>query len=249
MIWITLFIIIIATSAYLAYRSMRNYQEIPHPDAGYSLFLIRNKEQFNQDILNKLHSLAQSSETFFSVERLYKGTQNALLIYGPKFILNTKLPLDLLELEDYLYGDSGSDDFSDMQKKISKDMSYAFSVEPKNNPKKHLSVKNGFLKLLEINPQQYFFWQVVCYPLKANSNPFQVTIRGMVADQDLHQRVELVKKMTTHIQEFTGLLSDNKNQTSSVVFDAFIKRALIPKEVSSFVLDSDEVLNLLSLPG
>lgn len=248
MIWIILFIIIVATSAFLAFRSMKNYQEIPHPKQGFSLFLVRNKDQFNLDVLNKLYFLAQTSDSFFSIERLFKGSQSALLIFGPKSILLTQPQLNLLELEDYLYNDMGEEPFSNLQKKTNKNDSYTIAIEPKNNPKKQLNVKNGFLKLLDLYPEQYFFWQVVCFPVKGNLNPFQVTVRAMVADSDLHQRVELVKKMTAHITEFTGLPSDNKNAPPSVLYDDFRNRSLIPKEVSAFVLDSEEVLNLLSLP-
>ncbi len=249
MIWVLLFVIIIAASAFLAFRSMRNYQEMPHPERGYSLFLIRNKNEFNLDLLNKLHYLFQSTDSFFSLERLFKGTQSALLIYGPKSTLVTVPQLNLLELEDYLDNELGEEPFSNLQKKINKNQSYTLTVEPKNNPKKHLNVKNGFLKLLELFPDQYFFWQLVCFPVKGEGSRFQVTVRAIVADSDLHRRVELVKKMTAHMTEFTGLSVDNKNQTPSALYDSFRNRTLIPKEVSAFVLDSQEVINLLSLPS
>lgn len=249
MIWVVIFILIIVSSAILAFRSMRNYQETPENSTRLSLFLIKNKDRFNLEALNKLYQQSLINHDFFSLERLFKGAQNALLLFGPRDLSLAFPELDLLELEDYLYDEAFESVGLSNDKKVSKNKSFPFAIEPPNNPKKTLSVKSGFLKLLDLSLEQYFFWQIVVEPIKKNNSPFfQATIRGIVADADLHQRVELAKKMTAHIGEYTGLLIDSKNPNVSTLFDSFKRRSFTPKEISNFVIDSKEIMDLLALP-
>lgn len=102
-LWVLLFILIVAISFVLALKSMADYQEIPaHAGEEYGLFLIKRPHELSGDILLSLHTELISAGLIISFERLIKGTQAALVIYGPKKILaNYKYTLDLLELEEY----------------------------------------------------------------------------------------------------------------------------------------------------
>lgn len=98
-LFIILFILIVAASAYLAYISMRDYYDLPEKIKNYSLFLIREPSALNVANLDKF--LAESSAPILSFERLFKGSRSALVIYGPKQVLAKFPDFKLLELEDY----------------------------------------------------------------------------------------------------------------------------------------------------
>lgn len=101
-LWLALIFLIIAVSFVLALRSMKDYQEIPQQSLRYGLFLIRRTENFNLSLVDNIRKLAEEDGLIVSIERLFKGKQSALTIFGPKKILEKfTLELSLLELEDY----------------------------------------------------------------------------------------------------------------------------------------------------
>lgn len=108
LLWLALLIIIITTAFLLAFFSMRDFKpslNIRKNDFG--LFLVRNKGQINMDFLNLVYDFLTRQDSIFSIERLVKGKESALVIFGSKaFLLPQVEKLGLLELEDYV--DSGS---------------------------------------------------------------------------------------------------------------------------------------------
>lgn len=103
-LWFILFLIIVIISFILAYQSMRDFQEKPFTVKGVenSLFLIRHPQNFTIDMLTAIHGLVLTEKHIISIERLVKGTRSALVIFGPKQLLQSlTLQLHLLELEEY----------------------------------------------------------------------------------------------------------------------------------------------------
>lgn len=102
-LWVLLFALVVAISFVLALKSMVDYQEIPaHAGEEYSLFLIKRPQELSVDLLSSLHHKLLAEGLIISFERLIKGSQAALVVYGPKTLLSQyKHTLDLLELEDY----------------------------------------------------------------------------------------------------------------------------------------------------
>lgn len=96
MIYVSLFFIIIGVSAYFAYLSMKDFYELPEGRV-YGLFLLRNPNALNLGNLNKLQSLG----IILSIERLYRGSKSALVLYAPKETIAKFPDLKPLELEDY----------------------------------------------------------------------------------------------------------------------------------------------------
>lgn len=99
-----LFIIIVLISLALAYFSMRDFEEGPEdfgPENG--LFLIRKPNPLDPWLLDYLYKIMRQEGVIVSLERLFKGSESALVLYGPKkAILSLSEFLDLLELEDYV---------------------------------------------------------------------------------------------------------------------------------------------------
>lgn len=105
-LWIVLFILIVPLSYALALKSMKEFVQTPEVDT--SLYLIRNKHKFSEALRLILHEL-QSSNLSIAFERLFKGKRSALVVFGPKKLLEKSVPiLDLLELEDYTNVDVNS---------------------------------------------------------------------------------------------------------------------------------------------
>lgn len=246
MLWLLGFIIILVISLIMALRSMKDFEQVPGGGVEYGLFLVRNKLALNLETLEKIRQYIEEAGAIISFEKLFKGTDNAVAIYGPKNLISDFPELNLLELEDYLKDIRQIEDESN-PKSISVNDAFAWMISPKNNPKKPQTIKPGFLKLISLNSEQNFFWQVVTMPLKGKPGSFQVTIRAIVVDKNPVTRVELAKMFDKDIAEYTGLIAQSRQQTTAEIFDAFKKRTLIPKEVSGFILSLEEVLGLTGI--
>ncbi|MBI4038940.1 hypothetical protein HY384_03200 [Candidatus Daviesbacteria bacterium] len=102
-LWLLLFLLIIAISFFLALGSMRDYPQNPDQSIDYSLFLIRQTNHFNQQNLELICQDASREKAIISLERLFKGGESASVVFGPKKILaDYEEKLGLLELEDYV---------------------------------------------------------------------------------------------------------------------------------------------------
>ncbi len=156
-LWLLLFLIVIGLSFFLAFRSMKDYQEIPQADSvDYGLFLVRQIKNFDAKLLDSIRQEVSAQGRVVSLERLFKGSQTALTIFGPKNILDKfQSGLDLLELEDY------TTEFSDSRVNV-------WEVGVKESSK---------LNLPQLEAEEQFFWQVI---LGKN----QVQIRAAVSSKD-----------------------------------------------------------------
>ncbi|EKD84968.1 MAG: hypothetical protein ACD_38C00123G0003, partial [uncultured bacterium] len=87
-LWLILFLLIIGISFILAFRSMKDYQEIPKASkVEYGLFLIRRTDSFDAGVLGSIGKFMLDNSLIISLERLFKGNKAALTIFGPKEIL------------------------------------------------------------------------------------------------------------------------------------------------------------------
>lgn len=246
MIWIIIFFIIILISSVLAYRSMRDYEEFPEDLSLNSLFFVGNPAGLTEATLQKMHSLLEAGKHFFALEKLMKGKEKAIVLYGPKEVIQNFPELSLVELEDYLTGGGNLGFDQNESKTVNVNQVLSWLVEPKNNLKKLLHVDKGLVNLV-LDDSQKVFIQVVLMPLeKGGQKVFQSTLRVMVADNDPIKRVELAKKVNQSFQEATGLIKREDAFPESKRFESFKQRSLIPKEVAEFYLTDQEILSLVS---
>lgn len=162
MIWLGLFLIILAASFILAYLSMKNYQEIP-PPLENGLYLIRNPAAITEALLDKLHEKLSASGLLVSLERLYKGEKKAWVIYGPVKILPRLTQLNLLELEDYT------------NVPVPGVNSFEMELRPELN-----------LPLPILSENEQFWLQIILQP--AGKKSFQTTFRALVLSKEQKQK-------------------------------------------------------------
>lgn len=151
--FIILFLIIIGISVYLAYSSMKDVFEFPENTS--SLFLIRNPGVFSGETLRDLRQKMQSGQ-IISLERLFKGSKSALVIYGSGRLLQEFHNLDLLELLDY--------------SQVKKAHSLAWEI------KKPISPAN-----FKLAPDEELWLQYVC---QTHSSDFSVHLRAVLISSD-----------------------------------------------------------------
>ncbi len=229
-LWIVLFILIIAISFVLAIRSMRDFQEIPSKDQDYGLFLIRKTFALEKNLLDSIHDDLGSSKQFLSFERLIKGDKSALCVYGPKnILLKYKIELDLLELLDY----------------TNVDLEYfsAWEEGPKN-PKQLTSeeIRNYFKKFPPLSSDEQFWWQLILFPKK--DGHFQTQIRAVVISADASKRESLT--FTLQNLEPNLLIKLPKAFSNAQLLDFYQKRSF-NKSSNNPQLSSREALALLSI--
>ncbi|MBI2600289.1 hypothetical protein HYW43_05220 [Candidatus Daviesbacteria bacterium] len=253
-LWILLFILVLAISFVLAVQSMKDYQEIPS-QAGeeYGIFLIRKPFQFSSDVLASLHRDCLNLGLIISFERLVKGAKSALVIYGPKKLLvNHQKMLDLLELEDYATN--------------AKDGISAWEVGLRGSKKPTTEdVKNYFKMFPSLSENEQFWWQLVLSPNKETVFPdgnketlfpdgnkdlpnttksFQAQIRAVLLSPDQDKRVNLAKMLQNLVPEKLTKLP--KAFSDAQIIDFYQKRSL-RRDKNNPLLTSEEVLQLLLL--
>lgn len=232
-LWIILFLLIVAISFVLAYRSMKDYSEIPKASkVEYGLFLIRQTENFTASALDSIGELMLEAGLIISIERLFKGTQAALTIYGPKIILDKFTPnLNLLELEDYA------------SRLESKDISI-WEVGLRDQ-KGYLGGPNIFQNLSQLGQEDQFFWQVVLGSRKEKGSiSFQTQIRAALFCKDPSRK----KVLTSSLQELKpGELTKIPKPFSTEQMMDFFKMRSLSKDSNGPILDSEGVLSLLKV--
>ena len=233
MLWVLLFLIIVGLSFVLAMWSMKDYQEIPQEaKTDYSLFLVRNTNNFNATFLDTLQTTAKSGQ-IISLERLFKGTQSALAIFGPKIILEQyTTQLNLLELEDYAQNLSSQD-------------LYIWEMGSKGFGKLDAAIDSVFKNLPALDNQDQFFWQVVLGVKKGKDIFFPTQIRAATYSSDQARRNTLV----TALQDvsFGGLVKVPTPFSQAQLLD-FYKLRSLSKDSKSPVLKSAEIVTLVKIP-
>lgn len=232
-LWIILFLLIVAISFVLAYRSMKDYQEIPrHSKTEYGLFLIRRPENFNKDFLDRLSKLLVKEGLIVSFERLFKGSQAALTIYGPKKVLDEFIgELNLLELEDYI----SNLDHNHLS-------IWEMGVTENTKPKA-LNIENIFADLARLGNEEQFFWQVVLSP-KQKGQLFASQIRAVVYSKDPQKRQELVPVLQNIA---SSELLKVPNPFTHEQMMSFFKSRSLAKDSRGPLLEADQVHRLLKV--
>lgn len=233
-LWIALFLLVLAISFVLAVQSMKDYQEIPSQTGEeYGVFLIRKPVFFTHDILTKLHQDCLDSGLVISFERLVKGAKSALVVYGPKRLLGSHTnTLDLLELEDYVFQTSPGD-ISAWE--VGMKVAGQTSAE---------DVKNYFKKFPPLSEGEQFWWQLVLAPEKSVSDKksFQAQIRAVLLSPDQIKRTNLAQTLQNLVPE--KLIKLPKAFSDAQIIDFYQKRSL-RKDGKNPLLESKEILQLL----
>lgn len=225
-IWVILFVLIIAISFVLAYRSMVDYQEIPQKkEENYGLYLVRASHELTNNLLDSIRTNLLSHVGVISLERLFKGKKSALCIFGPKNILEDLTEkLQLLELEDYTTGIT--DENIDIWEVGIKDRS-----RMQENPD---SIFKDCPKLYE---KDQFFWQVVL-------GDKGVQIRAAIFSENIGQR-----------RIFTGWFEDSLSRgfvkiprpySTDQMLNFFRSRSL-GRDTKILSLCSIEIMHLLKI--
>ena len=221
--------LIVVVSFISAYLSMKDFQDFPEEKLGYSLFLIRNLSFFNKAFLDHLREKTLNHATLISFERLFKGKKTALVVYGPKTLLEQYADeLALLELEDY-------------HDKLSKKDLFCWEVTPMRGKREDIFA--SFLKVYLKDDEQILL-QFVLEPLKIGKN-FQVTGRVGVVAEDSSRRADIAKEVDNLLLTKASFRKKKTGRKTIQVYDAFKKRALVPKEVSKSDLSSQEITEIM----
>ncbi len=180
-IWIILFVVVFFVSFVLTYRSMGDFKEKPSNLASdYSLYLIKNRDSFNEAILHQLHQYNREKKRVFSIERLFKGNQSALVLYISREVIGKIAnAVDILELEDY--------SFKSAEAKVA----ISWEIGLKNSHQSFPGLSHP-LTPPRLNPDQEFWWQILLEPLDTDSSLFHVEIRAVLLGSDNNQIKEIL---------------------------------------------------------
>lgn len=147
---------------------MKDFTEIPQKSKlEYSLFLIRKSSNLTVSLLQSIHDDLIKEGLIVSLERLFKGSESALCIFGPKKILaNYSDKLDLMELEDY------STSFHTENTTV-------WEIDSQK-------IENPFSGLPQLGPNEQFCWQVLV-------SGKHIQIRAAILANDPKRRKEFVR--------------------------------------------------------
>lgn len=230
-LWILLFVLIVAVSYLLALASMANFQEIPQGSKGdYGLFLIRKTAYLTDQILDILWEDLKKSGLVISFERLIKGRESSLVVFGPREFLNPYTrSLDLLELEDYT--------------DVSLDNISGFELGTKGNSKDAQNYLTGFFRHFpQLGPDESIWWQLI---LKAKKDQtFELQPRVVIYSEDRGRR-EVLSSNLHHLAE--GFLTRVPKPFSTAQVLGFYKMRSFIKNPHDPILTSKQILGLVLL--
>ncbi len=227
-IWFGIFASIIFVSFILAFISMRNFREIPEKKVEYSLFLVGNPKALTNEIIAFLHKETSNSGLVLSIEKLFKGKKEAVIIFGPKQILEKLKGLDLLELEDYVKFDENS----------------IIAWEMGIGSGKKSEIANFFTPLPELLDLEQVWWQVSL--LAENKKPFfRAQIRVVVISPDEKRR----KALGQIIQNIGGeyIVKLPQAYSSLQILSLYNQRSVQPKHKFPLILGFEEVKRFIPL--
>lgn len=229
-LWLVLFLIIIAISFILAYQSMRDFVEKPASlKVEYGLFLIRTPLNLNTEILQILRARLTKDSQILSLEKLFKGGRSALVIYGPKLALESLSQLNLLELEEYT--------------KVNESQFQAWEIGVKDsqqstgNPSTPFRASGGqavFGDMPQLQESEQVWWQMVLQPVKDKGFLSQVRV-VVSADQNR------LKELTDRLEMMGNFVRLPRSLTSTQILGLYQDRALQSGAKQLINLSSDQV--------
>lgn len=216
-LWVVLFVLIVAISFVLAVKSMRDFTETASGGEEYALFLIRASGGLNARFFNSIYNDLLSRKAVISFERLFRGKQSALVVFGVRKLLFPYIEsLDLLELEDYT--DVKAQHVS------------AWEVGIKENGR-------VFSNLPQLSETEQFWWQIIL------SSEFKPQIRAVVVSADTVRRNTLSQNLQKLAPEKVFKLP--KAYSNTQILD-FYKKRIISADNKNPSLSSEELLHLLN---
>lgn len=231
-VYVVIFLLVIFMSFLMALRSMKDYQAIPQTSKlEYGLFLIRQPKAFNLTFLEILHQEMLKEGLTASFERLFRGGESALTIYGSKKMLDQfKTGLNLLELEDY------TSNF-DSQNSLIWEMGTKKDGRSDNN-----SFENIFQDFPVLGQEDQFLWQVVFQARASKDKSFQTQIRAVVYTKNSQTR----KNLAPSLQNLAGgkLIKVPKPFSSDQIM-TFYKLRSLSKDTSGPLVNAGGLLSLL----
>ncbi len=220
-LWIMLFVLVVAISFVLAIQSMWDYQEVP-VQSKYGLFLVRNSLALTPQVLTSIKEDYLKPGLIISFERLFKGSQSTLVMFSTRELGNAyKNILNLLELEDYSK--------VDMQV-------FAWEMAVKKSSPESLSI-SYFENFPVLSEADQFWWQVVF------SSTLQPQIRAVVVSPDSTGREKLAENLQNLATD--RLTKIPKAFSNAQLLEFYQKRNF--KQTKGQPLKTEEILKLIQI--
>lgn len=230
---VTFFLVVV--SYFLAKRSMKDFEELPDKSYGYSLFLIRNLEALGNAVAQKIYTISHQNDCVFSFERLSRGGEQAVVLFMPSKYAANFPELNLLEIEDYLIGETPA------KNKITKDKSFIALLKLATPP--NINIREQFSKL-ELKDDEMVSFQIVTSADASSPGVLQATLRCLIYDNDPTRRIEIAKLIINLVENGnSGIIVQNKDGTAA--FEGFLNRTYTPKEVAKSLLKIEDILSML----
>lgn len=223
--WI-LFLLIILISLLLTYLSMKDFEEGPEdfgPDNG--LFLIRKQHPLTIELLDYIIKVLKKKSVIISLERLFKGGESALCLYGPKKAISklTKA-LDLIELEDY----TDAVDIAIWQ----------MGTKTLN----HKMTKSFFSDFPKLEDGEQVWFQMVLQPASRGEH-FRCQIRGVIVSGDARRKKQLALVLQV---PRNNLLKVPMPFSTLQMMDFYKKRSIVGRTKVEF--SAGDIIRFWSLP-
>lgn len=220
-LWVVLFILVIAISLVLAISSMKDYQEVP-TESDFGLYLIRKTYALTGELLDSFHEDLLKNNQVISFERLIKGDRAALVVSLPTFLaLKYRDILGLLELEDYA------------------------NVNPEQVSAWEIGIKNLHhleLKFPVLTPEEQFWMQFTISPKKTKS--YDAHLRVILISANVERR----KQLTLAFQQLApdSFVRLPKAYSNSQIVDFYKKRSF-SKSHKNPTLNPHQIVSLLKV--
>lgn len=225
-------ILIIVIALFLAYRSMRDYRQLPQAGVEHGLYLVQNPGAVNPSLFRKIGQLMTSPEVLMSLEVVVKGSDKALVIYGPKQLVAQLPEANLLEIEDYQAG-------------LAPEKTEILELNVRQKAGDYINTANLFADL-GLSEDERFGWQMVIQPTDPPQPIWQATVRIFIWSATAQRQAEIRQQITARLTEQTKFEIQSSKLSLSQLLKVYAKRSLIPEELIKFPVNDQELTQIMA---
>lgn len=235
MIWITLFLIIVILSTILSvWRYMTLTRRIQNLEAPISLFVVQNKSMLNPSLLEDIFSQLPPN-TALSLEMLKRGQDHALVLAGPRWIINSHPEIKVLEIEDYL-------PTIPLPSQVVLCLQFA-------DPKLKVLSPNflhDIFSSLQLNNGESIFVQLITRLVTPTSPDLDTNLRVVISSNDHGRSQQIEQQFLELLNQKSSLVPSPINQNAAEILSHYRARSYAKHEFISSHLNSVEVTYFLA---
>lgn len=235
MIWVIIFLIIVASSTLLSvWRYVALTTRVEDLKAPTSLFVVQNKSILTSVLLEGILSELPQNTTM-SLEMLKRGQDQALVVAIPRWIISNHPEIKILEIEDYL-------------PTLPTTNQTVFCLQFADPKLKVLSLNflQDIFSSLQLNSRESLFVQLIIRPVTRTAPELDANIRVIISSAGPGRSQQIKQQFLELLNQKSSLIRNPLDQNAAEILSHFRARTYAKHEFIFMHLSPTEVTYFLA---